>query len=224
LSANRFWFGTSCDAVALRITRKPKTDDVNEAREKPAHRKLPQSLVEDWIGKTGGIRMNTEVLQTEAAYYRNLQDQLKQAYVEIDDETLTDTLEGLSEFPQLVEQIVRSGLEDEDFIAALKARTDIMSGRLSRLKERFQKKRQLVAWALGAAGMTNLKACDFVVSLCEGATRLSVEDEGAIPTAYFVPQPPKLDRAGVTATLKRGETLAGAKLVQGEPYITVSTR
>ena len=168
--------------------------------------------------------MNTEILQTEVAYYRHLQDELKKSYSQIDDETVADTLEGISDFPQLLEEVVRSGLEDESLIAALKERADAMGARLSRLKERFQKKRQLVAWALGAAGMPRLKACDFVVSLCEGATRLSVEDEQAIPSEYLVPQPPKLDRAGVTAALKRGENLSGARLVQGEPYITVSTR
>ena len=33
-----------------------------------------------------------------------------------------------------------------------------------------------------------------------------------------------LDRARVTAALKRGEAVDGAKLVQSQPYITVSTR
>ena len=168
--------------------------------------------------------MNTEILCSEAAHYRMLQDQIKQDYAGLDDETLADTLEGLSDLPQIIEEIVRSGLDDEALIAGLKLRCDAMAARLSRLKERHQKKRQLAAWAMGAAGLPKLKACDFSVSLSEGALRLEVSDESFVPAIYFVPQPAKLDRAGITAALRRGEMVEGAQLVQGQPYISVSTR
>jgi hypothetical protein len=168
--------------------------------------------------------MNTEILRSEAAHYRMLQDQLKQDYAGLDDETLADTLEGISDLPQIIEEIVRSGLEDEALIAGLKLRMDAMAARLARLKERHQKKRALAAYAMGAAGLPKLKACDFSVSISEGALRLEVSDESFIPAIYFVPQPAKLDRAGVTAALKRGEVVVGAQLVQGQPYISVSTR
>jgi hypothetical protein len=168
--------------------------------------------------------MNTEVLRTEAAHYRLLQDQLKQDYAGLDDETLADTLEGLSELPEMIEEIVRSSLDDEAMIAGLKLRADAMAERLCRLRERHQKKRQLAAWALGAAGLARMKAPEFSVSLSEGAVRLEVSDESRLPALYLVPQPAKPDRAAITAALKRGEAVEGATLVQGQPYISVSTR
>jgi len=168
--------------------------------------------------------MNTEILRSEAAHYSLLRDQIREDYGNLDDETLADTLEGISDLPQMIEEIVRSSLEDEAMIASLKLRAEAMAARLSRLKERHQKKRQLVAWAMGAAGLAKLKACDFSVSVSEGALRLEVRDESFVPEIYFVPQPAKLDRAGITAALKRGEVVEGAQLVQGQPYISVSTR
>ena len=96
--------------------------------------------------------MNSQLLHSEAAQYRALSDQLKSDYAALDDETLADTLEGLSDLPAMIEEIIRSGLEDEAMIAGLKLRADAMAERLSRLKERHHKKRQLAAWALGAAG------------------------------------------------------------------------
>jgi hypothetical protein len=168
--------------------------------------------------------MNTEVLRLEAAHYHLLQDQLKQDYANLDDETLADTLEGLSELPDMIEEIVRSSLDDEAMIAGLKLRADAMAERLCRLRERHQKKRQLAAWALGAAGLGNMKAPDFSVSLSEGAVRLEVSDESKLPALYLVPQPAKPDRASITAALKRGAAIEGALLVQGQPYISVSTR
>lgn len=168
--------------------------------------------------------ISQEVLRSEAAHYHELQTQLRTEYAAIDEETLADTLEGVSDLPGLIEEIVRSGLEDEAMIEGLKLRAEAIAARLARLKERQQKKRQLVAWAMGAAGLAKLKACDFSVSLSEGALRLEVSDETRLPGIYLVPQPPKIDRAGIAAALKRGETIEGAGFVQGAPYITVSTR
>jgi hypothetical protein len=168
--------------------------------------------------------MNIDVLRNEAAHYRALEDQLRQGFAHIDDETLADTLEGLSDLPQMIEEIVRSSLDDEALIAGLKTRADAMAARLSRLKERHQKKRQLAAFALGAAGLGKLKACDFTVSLSEGALRMEIVDESFLPTQYLVPQPAKPDRAAITEALKIGRPIDGARLVQGQPYITVSAR
>lgn len=167
---------------------------------------------------------STELIKTEVVHYQMLAGQLKADYGAIDDDTLADTLEGLSDLPQMIEEIIRSSLEDEAMIAGLKIRADAMAARLARLRERHQKKRQLAAWALGAAGMPRLKAVDFTVSLSEGALRLEISDESKIPQHYLIPQPPKPDRAGITHALKQGRILEGAALVQGQPYITVSTR
>ena len=168
--------------------------------------------------------MSNELLRTEAAQYRALQIQLKEDYANLDDETLSDTLEGLSDLPQMIEEIIRSSLEDEAMIAGLKIRADAMAGRLSRLKDRQQKKRQLAAWALGSAGMAKLKSVDFTVSLSEGAVRLEISDESKLAPDYLIPQPPKPNRAGITEALKQGVAVEGASLIQGQPYITVSTR
>ena len=168
--------------------------------------------------------MNHELLRGEAAQYRLLQDQLRLDYANLDDETLADTLEGLSELPEMIEEIVRSSLEDEAMIAGLKVRADAMAGRLARLKERQQKKRQLAAWALGSAAIAKLKCVDFTVSLSEGALRLEIGEESALAARYLIPQPPKPDRTAIGAALKEGIAVDGARLVQGQPYIVVSTR
>ncbi len=168
--------------------------------------------------------MNKDLLQLEAAQYRLLADQLRQDFGHLDDDTLADTLEGISELPDMIEEIIRSSLDDEAMIAALKMRVEAMAARLARLKERHQKKRQLAAWSLGAAGLGRLKAPDFSVSLSEGALRLEISDETLLAPVYLVPQPPKPDRTAIAAALKQGEPVMGAHLVQGQPYITVSCK
>jgi len=168
--------------------------------------------------------MDKERLRGEAAHYRLLADQLKNDFGELDDETLTDTLQGLSDLPEMIEEIVRSGLDDETLMAALKVRLDEMKSRFARLKSRFERKRELASWAMGSGGIAKLQAADFSVSLCAGAQRLEVTEESKIPEIYFVPQPAKLDRTGLLNAVKRGEAIEGASLVTGQPYIAVNTR
>jgi hypothetical protein len=168
--------------------------------------------------------VSTELLRLEAAHYRVLAEQLKSQYETIDDQTLTDTMQGISELPQMVETLVRSGLDDGELICGLKSRLENMSERLSRLKERYEKKRALVAWAMGNSGITKLEVPDFSVSLCAGAQKLEIAEPTIIPQAYLIPQPPKIDRASISAALKRGEIVEGATLATGNPFIAVRSK
>ena len=168
--------------------------------------------------------ISNEILRLEAGHYRELAKQLRERYDAIDDETLADTLEGLSDLPQMIEEIVRSSLEDQLLIVGLKARLDEMSERLSRFRARHEKKRELACWAMGSCAIGKLQAADFSVSLTQGGKKLEVTDEGKIPEIYFVPQPPKLDRASLQEALKRGELVEGTQIVQSAPHIVVRTR
>src|SRR4051812_3404884 len=110
-----------------------------------------------------------ELFRSKLTYYQILADQLKGQYSDIDDETLRDTLEGISELPDLIKEVVRSSLEDEGLVSALKSRLEQMQTRLNRFRLRAEKKRELVCWAMGNAGLAKLQAEDFSVSLRHGA-------------------------------------------------------
>ena len=164
------------------------------------------------------------VLTAEINTYLILAEQLKARFAELDEDTLADTLEGVSQLPDLITQIVRSGLEDESLVNALKERLEAMQARLARLKERHEKKRAMAAWAMSQADIPRIQAPDFSLSLRPGSQRLEICDEARVPAQFFVPQPPRLDRAGLSAVLKGGEKVEGAVLVQGEPTVQVRVR
>ncbi len=167
--------------------------------------------------------MDKDFLRSEAAHYRLLADQIKERFGEIDDETLQDTLQGMSDLPDMIEEIVRSGLEDEAFIVGLKTRMEAMSARLSRFKTRVERKRELATWAMGAAGIPRLDEADFTVFLRQGLQKLAVEDGAKLPEIYLVPQPAKVNRAHLFDALKAGTVVDGASLVFGDPHIAVRT-
>ena len=165
-----------------------------------------------------------DVLRSEVSHYLILADQLKALYQDIDDETLQDTLEGISDLPELVKAIVRSSLQDEALIGALKQRVEDMHARLSRLKDRLDRKRELACWAMTNAEMGKIQTEDFTLSLRQGPARLEVTDQDKIPAEFFIPQPPRLDRSGLTNALKRGDVVPGSILINGEMHIAVRVR
>ena len=172
----------------------------------------------------GAIMPSTELLRSELTHYLILAEELKAQYGDIDDETLRDTLEGISELPDVIKEVVRSSLDDETMMSALKARVEDMQARLDRFKLRAEKKRDLICWAMGHAGIDRLNAEDFSVSLRHGPQRLEIIDEAQIPCEYLVPLSPRLDRTALLSTLKQGAIVPGVILAYGQPHISVRVR
>jgi hypothetical protein len=166
----------------------------------------------------------TAIIPSEVHNYLILANQLKAQFAHLDEDTLADTLEGITQLPDLIAQIVRSGLDDEALFNALKQRMEEMQVRRTRLKERRDKKRDLAAWAMSHAEIPRIQADDFSLSLRPGSQRLEIQDESLVPSQFFVQQPPLIDRAGLSSALKQGEAVDGAVLVQGEPTIQVRVR
>ena len=166
----------------------------------------------------------TSKLSSEVAKYQFITGELQTRYADIDDETLRDTLEGISELPDMIKEVVRSSLDDDMIIGALKLRIGDMQDRLERIKHRLEKKREIVCWAMGEAQLDRLMAEDFSVSLRQGPPRLDIVDETQIPTDFLVPVAPRIDRAGLLIRLKQGECISGAALVEGQPHISVRVK
>ena len=109
--------------------------------------------------------MMNQVLRTELTHHLILAEQLKASYAEIDEETLRDTLEGISELPDAIAAVVRSALDDEALIEGLKGRLNDLQVRLERFRDRFEKKRELARWAMIEADLEKIMAADLSVSL-----------------------------------------------------------
>jgi predicted DNA-binding protein len=164
------------------------------------------------------------VLAAETARYGSLAEELRTRFADLDDETLQDTLEGLSELPELLKVIVRSSLLDEAFAVGLKGRLSEMKDRLDRLAERSSRKRELVCQSMIRSGLAKLMAEDFAVSVRQGLPKLEVLDEAKISDPFLIPQPPRLDRAGLLLALKRGAVVEGASLIEGQPHLHVRVK
>jgi hypothetical protein len=161
-------------------------------------------------------------VKLESTRYSILRAWLLEKLPDLDDETLADTLEGITDLREILAELVRSALEDEALSAGLSTRLAEMRSRLERLKHRAEKKRALALTAMAEAEIKTVLEPDFTASLRQGAPTLDVLAEERIPAAYWRPQPPKLDRQGLLAALKSGEEIDGAALAA--PIVQLSVR
>jgi hypothetical protein len=133
-------------------------------------------------------------------------------------------LEGITDLYEMIAAVVRSALVDEALHSGLRSRLDDMKERLSRLELRASKKRELALHAMNEAGLSKLEQPDFTASMRAGSPALVVVSERVIPEAYWLPQPPKLDRQGLLGELKRGAAIPGAELSNPKPILMVRTK
>jgi len=159
------------------------------------------------------------------AEHAYLREHLLAEYREaIDEETLRDTLEGISSLPEALAAVVRSYLDDLVTAAALGLRIGDMQERLSRIEARVEKKRVTITAVMEKADLRKLEQPDFTASLRAVPPGLVVGDESLIPAGYWKPQPAKLDKRGLLLALNGGTSVPGVSLGNGGTTLSVRTR
>jgi hypothetical protein len=156
--------------------------------------------------------------------YRAIRDRIRAQDPQIDEQTLADTVEGLTDLHEIVTAIIRSALADEALATGLKCRIADMQGRLDRLQDRASKRRQIAKDVMVELDLKKLTAPDFTASIRPGTPALMVIDEAAVPSIYWEPREPRLDRQGLANDLKQGAEIAGVALSNPEPVLSVRTR
>ena len=161
-------------------------------------------------------------LNNSVAIHRHLMERLHETFPDADEETLRDTLEGLSELPEFIGAVVRSELADKALAKGLKGRIAEMEERLGRFEERAGKKREMAREAMEKADLQKITEPDFTVSLRSVQPPLVIVEEKEIPEEFWRPQPAKLDRQKLRLALGSPEGVPGA--VFGNPGRTLSVR
>lgn len=164
------------------------------------------------------------LLAIETTKYIQLKERILTSWPQLDEETLADTLEGITDLHEMIAAVIRSALVDEALQSGLRARLEEMRRRLSRLEARGAKKRQLALEAMSEVGLKKLEQPDFTASARSGAPGLVVVSEETIPSDFWVTQAPKLDRQALLGSLKRGQAVPGAQLNNPKPCLSVRTK
>jgi hypothetical protein len=163
-------------------------------------------------------------LEFAAIRYRAVRDRLRAEDSQLDEQTLADTVEGLTDLHEILTAIIRAALADEALAVGLKGRIAEMEERLARLQDRAAKRRQIAKDVMVELDLKKLQAPDFTASVRAGMPALMVIDEAAVPSIYWEPRDPRLNRQGLLADLKQGTEITGVALSNPEPVLSVRTK
>jgi hypothetical protein len=163
-------------------------------------------------------------LDFAAITYVAIRDRIRAEDPQIDEQTLSDTVEGLTDVHEIIAAIVRAALVDEALANGLKPRVAEMEDRLGRLQDRAAKRRQIVKEVMVQLDIKKITAPDFTVSIRPGMPALLVLDEAVVPSIYWQPSAPRLDRQGLLSELKGGAEIEGVALSDPQPVLSVRTR
>ena len=158
--------------------------------------------------------MNLYDLATE---YRQAADKL--ADLDLDEQTLTDTLEAISgdletkatNTTMLVRNLESSAAAIKEAEASMAARRKALENRAARIKD----------WLLAnmmVAGIQKIECPYFKLSVRENPPAVEIYEPDLIPAQYMKqpePPPPSPDKTAIKAAIQAGEEVPGCKLTRG---------
>ena len=163
-------------------------------------------------------------LEFSAIAYRSIRDRIRANDPQVDEQTLADTVEGLTDLHEIVAAIIRAALADEALATGLKGRIAEMQDRLDRLQDCAAKRRQIAKEVMVELHLKKITAPDFTISIRPGMPALLVLDEAAVPSIYWQPVAPRLNRQELLSELKEGADIKGVTLSNTEPVLSVRTK
>jgi hypothetical protein len=165
---------------------------------------------------------NVYALRAEGVRHAELREQIKQiGGLSDEDQTLLDTLEGASSFPELVGLVIREAKASEAMAEGLQSLIDAMQQRKARLLHRAKQYRATVAEAMINAGERKLTLPDVTLSVRMGKPRLII-DEAAISDRYKVPQITfKTNKEAIQADVDKGDVPEGVQIANPQPVLNV---
>lgn len=162
--------------------------------------------------------MNSLALYTIADQY--LADLQKLQEMDLDEQTLTDTLEAMSGDLELKATNVAMFVRNlEAGAEAIKAAEKAMADRRKALEGKAERIREYLLSNMLRTGITKIECPYFALSVRKNPPAVEVLDQAMIPDEYFdIPEPPAptLNKNRLKEALKNGVEVQGAKLSVGQ--------
>lgn len=96
----------------------------------------------------------------------------------------------------------------------LKRREEAITQRRKALENSAARLKAYLKAMMEKTGTKKVESPLFRITLAKSAPALEIYDEQQIPSEFWIPQPAKLDKAGIKAAIKDGVNVPGAKLGQ----------
>ncbi|KQP36104.1 siphovirus Gp157 family protein [Pseudorhodoferax sp. Leaf274] len=153
-----------------------------------------------------------------AAEYREAAEKL--AELDLDEQTIADTLEGLGGDLQVKAQnVVFFARNLEAMAEAIKKAEGEMAKRRKAMENRSAGLLRYVLDSMQAAGVTKIECPHFRLSVRDNPGAVDVFEPELLPAQFMVrPElpPPAPDKKAISAALKAGDDVPGARLTAGK--------
>lgn len=160
--------------------------------------------------------MNVTLYQLASQYRADLE---KLAELDLPEEVVADTLEGLSgELEVKAQNVVAFARHLEKTAEAMKEAEAEMAKRRKAVEARADRIKRYVLDAMQDNGIQKIECPWFVLSIAKNPPSVEIEDERMVPQDYFTsppPPPPQLDKKLILQALKDGHEVPGARMRQG---------
>lgn len=137
-----------------------------------------------------------------------------------DEDLIHDTVEGETDFFECVEKVLSEISECEILAAGINDMQKKLSDRLQRVGGREARLRGLLDQAFQLAEIQSHTFPSATISMKRVPPKLIIKDEASIPSTFYEPQPPKLDKAALLKAAKNGP-IAGAEMSNGGTTIQI---
>jgi hypothetical protein len=159
------------------------------------------------------LHRETEAARVLVATYRDL--------LADDDQARADMVEGETN----IQEAIRAGLvrlaELRAMGVGIDSIADQLQARRSRLADQQASLREAILLAMELAGLPKFETDVGTITRKRTPPSVVVVDEADIPSMFWKPSDPKLDKRAVLDALKGGETVPGAQLSNGGETIQV---
>ncbi len=119
-------------------------------------------------------------------------------------------------------EIADAAVDYEHQAKAVAERIAEMTERKSRLSRTAENLRNVILQSMSIRGMKTIPSPVLTLSVSDRAGDVVITDEALIPSRFFKPQPPVLDKKALKeAVLKDGEVIEGASLGNGSISLTI---
>lgn len=160
-------------------------------------------------------------VKAELRSYAQIKAELLNEYGEIDPIALADTLEGETNLHEVLADIALEAISMEAMADAVKSRENALKARRQRIEQTAANLRTVVQQAMEQAGIKTIQQPAVTLTRRPVTPSALIEDEAQIPSDYWKPQPPKLDKAALLAALKDKADVPGARLSNGGETLTI---
>lgn len=153
-----------------------------------------------------------------AAEYRNAAEKL--ADLEVDEQTMLDTLESISgDLEVKATNVAMFARNLESTAASIKEAEAAMSARRKAIERRAESLRRYLLTAMQTTGIKKIESPHFCLSVRDNPPSVDVFDAAQVPAEFMrqpEPPPPAPDKTAIKEAIKAGKEVPGARLTQGQ--------